>query len=67
MTRTIDQFGCKSYQMKPYLMGYKCYYYFASKYIVYREFQAVKYSFITDVCNKVDVFFVTQCKRASLS
>ena len=47
--------------MKPCLMSYKCYYYFASKYFIYRELQASKYWFITYVWSKVDVFF-TQCR-----
>ena len=57
--RAIDRFGCKRYQMKRYLMGYKCFSHFASKYLVDGELQAFEYSFTTHVhiWSKVDAFF----------
>ena len=47
----------KRYQMKRYLIGYKSYSSFIQKCFVLRELQAVKYSFITYIWSKVDVFF----------
>ena len=57
MTQPIDPFGRKRLPNEALLNGRQSLLYFASKYVVKQELQAVKYSLIKYVWSMVVVFF----------
>ena len=64
VTQRLDQFGRKRYQMKRDLMGYRSYL-VLFKNVLFNVNYWLSNSFITYVWSKVNLFFVTQCKKSS--